>query len=61
MISTVSDTRRNSQLTPIKRYQVVQYAIEGSQLYVFTFVAPADEQAQWQPTALAVMGAIALK
>ena len=60
-VSTVSDTRRASQLAPIKRYQVVQYAIEGSQLYVFTFVAPADEQAQWQPTAQAVMGAIAMK
>ena len=60
-VSTVSDTRRSSQLAPIKRYQVVQYAIQGTQLYVFTFVAPADEQAQWQPTAQAVMGAIALK
>ena len=60
-VSTVSDVRRNSQLAPIKKYQVVQYAIEGSQLFVFTFVAPADEQAQWQPTAQAVMGAIAMK
>ena len=57
----MSDVRRNSQLAPIKKYQVVQYAIEGSQLFVFTFVAPADEQAQWQPTAQAVMGAIAMK
>lgn len=60
-ISTVSDTRRVAQLAPIKRYQAVQYAIEGQQLYVFTFVAPADEQAQWQPTAQAVMNGIALK
>jgi len=60
-VSSVSDTRRNSQLTPIKRYQAVQYAIQGQQLYVFTFVAPAEEQAQWQPTAQAVMGAIMLK
>ena len=60
-ISTVSDTRRNSQLAPIKRYQAVQYAIVKDQFYVFTFVAPADEQVQWQPTAQAVMGAIALK
>lgn len=60
-VSSVSDTRRNSQLTPIKRYQAVQYAIQGQQLYVFTFVAPAEEQVQWQPTAQAVMGAITLK
>ena len=61
-VSTVSDSRRNgNQLAPIKRYQAVQYAIQGQQMYVFTFVAPADEQAQWQPTAQAVMNAIALK
>ncbi|MFC6223581.1 hypothetical protein ACFP2F_10040 [Hymenobacter artigasi] len=61
-VSTVADSRRTGgQLAPIKRYQAVQYAIEGTQLYVFTFVAPAEEQAQWQPTAQAVMGAIAMK
>ena len=60
-VSTVSDVRRNSQLTPIKKYQTVQYAILGTQLYVFTFVAPAEEQAQWQPTAQAVMNAIVMK
>ena len=60
-VSSVSDTRRNSQLAPIKRYQAVQYAIQGTQLYIFTFVAPAEEQAQWQPTAQAAMGAITMK
>jgi hypothetical protein len=61
-VSTVSDARRGgNQLAPIKRYQTVQYAIQGTQLYVFTFVAPAEEQAQWQATAQAVMGAIAMK
>jgi hypothetical protein len=60
-VSTVSDGGRTNQLAPIKKYQAVQYAIEGQQLYVFTFVAPANEQAQWQSTAQAVMNAIALK
>ncbi|WP_310398049.1 hypothetical protein [Hymenobacter sp.] len=60
-VSTVSDSRHTNQLAPIKRYQVVQYAIQGQQLYVFTFVAPSEEQAQWQPTAQAVMGAIVMK
>ena len=60
-VSTVSDARRNSQLTPIKKYQTVQYAILGQQLYVYTFVAPAEEQAQWQATAQAVMDAIVMK
>ena len=60
-VSTVADTRRSNQLAPIKKYQAVQYAIKGQQLYIFTFVAPAEEQAQWQPTAQAVLGAIVLK
>ena len=60
-VSTVTDGQRNSRLAPIRRYQAVQYAVLKDQLYVFTFVAPAEEQTQWQPTAQAVMGAIALK
>ncbi len=60
-VSTVADARRGSQMPPIKRYQAVQYAIQGNQLYVFTFVAPSEEQAQWQPTAQAVLSAIVLK
>jgi hypothetical protein len=60
-VSAVADTRRTSNLAPIRRYQMVQYAIEGDQLTVFTFVAPAEEQAQWQPTARAVMNSIVMK
>ncbi|MBC6697519.1 hypothetical protein [Hymenobacter sp. BT190] len=60
-VSTVADTRRTSNLAPIRRYQMVQYTITGDQLTVFTFVAPADEQPQWQPTARAVMNSIVMK
>ena len=61
-VSTLGDNRMGkSQLAPIRRYQAVQYAIKDDLLYVFTFVAPAEEQAQWQPTGQAVMGAIVLK
>jgi hypothetical protein len=60
-VSSLSDTRRGSQLGAIRRYQAVQYAIKDEQLYVFTFVAPVEEQAQWQPVAQAVMAAIVLK
>ncbi|MCA8832797.1 hypothetical protein [Hymenobacter pini] len=60
-VSTVTDNRRGGNLAPIRKYQLVQYAIEGDQLYVFTFDAPADEQAQWQPTAQAVMQSIVMK
>ncbi|RYU80755.1 hypothetical protein [Hymenobacter persicinus] len=60
-VSSVNDTRRGSNLAPIRKYQLVQYAIQGDQLFVFTFDAPADEQAQWQPTAQAVMKSIVMK
>lgn len=60
-VSTVADNRRGGNLPPIKRYQAVQYAIKDQQLFVFTFVVPAEEQAQWRSTAQAVMNAIELK
>jgi hypothetical protein len=60
-VSTVNDTRRGSNLAPIRKYQLVQYAIQGTQLFVFTFDAPADEQAKWQPTAQAVLQSIVMK
>ncbi|UYZ61670.1 hypothetical protein [Hymenobacter weizhouensis] len=60
-VSTVTDNRRGGNLAPIRKYQFVQYAIEGDQLYVFTFVAPAEEQPQWQPIAQAVMASIVMK
>ena len=60
-VSTVADNRRTGTLAPIRKYQLVQYAIEGDQLYVFTFDAPAQEQAQWQPVAQAVMNSVIMK
>ncbi|TGD83312.1 hypothetical protein [Hymenobacter wooponensis] len=60
-VSTVTDNRRGSNLAPIRKYQMVQYAIEGDQLFVFTFDAPAEEQRQWQPVAQGVMASINMK
>ena len=60
-VSAVNDTRRGSNLAPIRRYQLVQYAIQGDQQYIFTFTAPTEEQAQWQPTAQAIMKSVVLK
>ncbi|TGE16987.1 DcrB/PsbP domain-containing protein [Hymenobacter elongatus] len=60
-VSSVADNKRGSNLTPIRRYQFVQYAIQGDQLLVFTFNCPADEQAQWRPTAQALMQSITVK
>lgn len=61
-VSTLSDNRRGgAQLASLRKYQFVQYAVQGEQLYVFTFAAPVEEQAQWRPVAQAVMAGINLK
>jgi len=61
-ISTMSDSRRSAvALAAIRKYEYVQYAVEGQQLYIFSFSAPAEEQAQWRPVGQAVMSDISLK
>ncbi|MGI4873550.1 MAG: hypothetical protein ACRYFX_20530 [Janthinobacterium lividum] len=58
--SALSDNRRNA-LVAVKKYEYIAYTVQGEQLYVFSFSAPADEQAQWRPVAAAVLGAVELK
>ncbi|KUG09301.1 hypothetical protein [Solirubrum puertoriconensis] len=61
-VSTLTDNRRGREMmAPLKRYQLMQYAISGDQLYVFHFNSPIEEQKQYQPVAQAVMQSIALK
>ena len=61
-ISTMSDSRRGSNaLAPIRKYEYIQYTVQGEQLYIFSFSAPADEQPQWRPIAQAVQSDISLK
>ena len=60
-VSTVTDNNRVTRLAPVRRYQYIQYAIKDNNVLIFSFVAPAEEQAQWQPTAHAVMDALELK
>ncbi|QKG53281.1 hypothetical protein [Hymenobacter sp. BRD67] len=61
-VSMLSDSRRSAAaLAPIKKYEYIEYAVQGQQLYIFSFSAPAEEQAQWRPVAQAVMGDISLK
>lgn len=61
-VSTVTDSRRSAvALAPIRKYEYVEYAVQGEQLYIFSFSAPAEEQAQWRPVAQAVMSDINLK
>ncbi|WP_400194161.1 hypothetical protein [Hymenobacter sp. B81] len=61
-VSTLSDNRRGREMmAPLKRYQLMQYAIEGNQLYVFHFNCPIEEQAKYQPVAQEMSQAIQLK
>lgn len=60
-ISTFSESRRSVQLAPIKKYEYIEYAVQGQQLYIFSFSAPAEEQAQWRPVAQAALSDINLK
>ena len=61
-VSTLSDSKRTTvQQAAIRKYEYIMYTVEGQQLYIFSFSAPAEEQKQWQPTAQAVMAAVELK
>ena len=61
-VSTLSDNRRSAiVLAPVRKYEYIQYAVQGEQLYIFSFSAPAEEQAQWRAVAQAALGDISLK
>ena len=60
-VSTLSENRRTVQQAAIRKYEYIQYAVEGQQLYIFSFSAPAEEQAKWRPIAQATLGAVELK
>ncbi|WP_223648610.1 hypothetical protein [Hymenobacter psoromatis] len=61
-VSTLTDSRRSAiTLAAIRKYEYIEYAVQGEQLYIFSFSAPADEQAQWRPVAQAALSDISLK
>jgi hypothetical protein len=60
-VSTLTDGRRAAALAPLKKYEYIEYAVQGEQLYIFSFSAPAEEQAQWRPVAQAALSDISLK
>ncbi len=61
-VSTLGDNRHTTtQLAPLKKYEYIEYAVQGEQLYIFSFSAPAEEQAQWRPVAQAALSGISLK
>jgi len=61
-VSTLSDSRRSAvALAPVRKYEYIEYAVQGTQLYIFAFSAPAEEQAQWRAVAQAALADINLK
>ena len=60
-VSTLSDNKRTVQLAAIRKYEYLMYAVQGQQLYIFSFSAPAEEQARWRPVAQATMNAVEMK
>ena len=60
-VSTLTDNRHAAALAPLKKYEFIEYTVQGEQLYIFSFSAPAEEQAQWRPVAQAALGYISLK
>jgi hypothetical protein len=60
-VSTLADNRRSNQLATLRKYEFIQYTVQGEQLYIFSFSAPAEEQAQWRPIAQAALSDISLK
>ncbi|TXK33883.1 hypothetical protein FVR03_18150 [Pontibacter qinzhouensis] len=60
-VSTLADTRQGSNLAPVQRYSIVQYAVQGDQLLIFTFHVPFMLKKDWQPIAQEVMSSIKVK
>ncbi|WP_187261106.1 hypothetical protein [Pontibacter beigongshangensis] len=60
-VSTLEETRQGSNLAPVQRYSIIQYAVEGNQVYIFTFHVPFTLKKNWQPTAQEVMNSIKVK
>ncbi|CAN5899063.1 hypothetical protein BH24BAC1_BH24BAC1_26210 [soil metagenome] len=60
-VSTVKDERKTSNLSPVRRYTIVQYTIIGNQLTIFTFNVPFMLKRDWQETAQQVMASVKVK
>lgn len=60
-VSTVADERGTSNLAPVQKYSIVQYAIQGNQLMIFTLHVPFMLKNDWQQPAREIMGSISMK
>ncbi|WP_460920907.1 hypothetical protein [Pontibacter brevis] len=60
-VSSVEDERSTSNLAPVQKYSIVQYAISGNQMMVFTFHVPFMLKSDWQEPAREIMSSINIK
>ena len=60
-VSTVADERGASNLAPVQKYSIVQYAIQDNQLMIFTLHVPFMLKNDWQQPARQIMSSIAVK
>ena len=60
-VSSVADERQSSNLAPVQKYSIVQYAISDKQMMIFTFHAPFQLKNEWQQPAREIMSSINIK
>jgi len=60
-VSSVEDERGTSNLAPMRKYSIVQYAITGNQLMIFTLHVPFMMKNDWQQPAREIMGSFVMK
>lgn len=60
-VSSVEDERKSSNLAPVQKYSIVQYAISDKQMMIFTFHAPFQLKNEWQQPAREIMSSINIK
>lgn len=50
-----------SMQKPVRKYTYIAYTIHNGKTYVFNFTAPAQQQKQWQETAIIIINSIKLQ
>lgn len=60
-VSVMADERSGSHLSPVQKYSIMQYTVQGNQLMVFSMHMPFMMKNNWQDTAREIMGSVRIK
>lgn len=60
-VSVMADERNATHLSPVHKYSIMHYTIQGNQLMIFSMHAPFTLKNQWQNTAREIMGSVRVK